>query len=357
MVHTLGVSELSVEVARAWLQQLVEPLCQDVNKTDLPLFQAINHMIPLIAESKIYPWRPLRCLEVFRKQWAKKQDAYLKSGQWKITSSRNTVPMLLILEPKTSPPQLRTVVDLHEWNKNTHWLTSPLPDMDGMLRWAASKLFHSTLDLKSACEQIRIVPEHVGQSTVTTPDGNMVSQMIQMGDCNALATYQALMNHLFSLYVDWFMDVYLDDIVIYLDSVEDHVNQVSKVLDILIKEKLYLSRGNLRFLAEELHIFRQIIDGQGIHMDLDKVHVVVKWKTPTNCDLLRGFIGSIGYLVDDIPGIRLLLGILSAVTGDAVPFHWGYTKQHAFGDVKELVGAARDHCQWPLDYSLTAKLI
>lgn len=77
--------------------------------------------------------------------------------------------MLLIPKPKTSPPLLRTVVDLRERNKNTHKLTSPLPDMDGMLRRAASKPFRSALDLKSAYEQIRIVPEHVERSTVTTP--------------------------------------------------------------------------------------------------------------------------------------------------------------------------------------------
>ena len=73
--------------------------------------------------------------------------------------------------------------------------------MDGMLRRVASKPFCSALDLKSAYEQIRIIPEHVGWSTVTTPDSNMVSQVIQIGDCNTLATYQALINHLFLLYI------------------------------------------------------------------------------------------------------------------------------------------------------------
>jgi RNase H-like domain found in reverse transcriptase/Reverse transcriptase (RNA-dependent DNA polymerase) len=235
-----------------------------------------------------------------------------------------------------------------------HCLTSPLPDMEKMLRRVASKPFWSTLDLKSAYKQIWIVPEHVERSTVTMPDGNMVSQVVQIGDCNAPATYQALMNHLFSSFIGCFMNVYLDDIVVYSSLLKEHVEHVKLVLGILEREKLYLSKGKLRFLAEELQILGRIIDNHSIWMDSDKVDMVIKWKTPTNRDLLRGFIGSVGYLADDVPGIWLPLGILSAITGDAVPFWWGYTKQRAFEDVKELVQAAREHQRQPLDYALEA---
>ena len=142
-------------------------------------------------------------------------------GRWIITSARNTVPMLLIPKPGTKPPLLQTVVDLQERNSNTRKLTSPLPNMEGMLRRTASKPFRTALDLKNTYEQIRIIPEHVERSAVTTPDGNMVSQVIQQEDCNAPATYQTLMNHLFSAYIGRFMDVYLDDIVIYSDTLRD----------------------------------------------------------------------------------------------------------------------------------------
>jgi Reverse transcriptase (RNA-dependent DNA polymerase) len=154
--------------------------------------------------------------------------------------------------------------------------------MEGMLRRVASKPFHSALDLKSAYEQIRIVPEHVDQSKVTTPDGNMVSQVIQIGDCNAPATYQALMNYFVSSYIGQFMDVYLDDIVVYSDSLDEHVKHVKIVLNILREEKLYLSKGKLRFLVNKLCILGQVIDDQGIQIDPDKVDSVLKWKTPIN---------------------------------------------------------------------------
>ena len=322
MVSLLSPEEREIEKVREELRNYAEPLCKEVYETDLPPFRAINHTIPLIDESKTYPWRPSRCPEAFRAQWAEKRDAYLKSERWKITSAGNTVPMLLIPKPGTAPPELRTVVDLRERNKNTQKLTSPLPDIDGMLRRTAKRRYRSTLDMKSAYEQIRIVPEHVPRSTVTTPDGNMVSQVIQIGDCNAPATYQALMNHLFSAYIGRFMDIYLDDIVVYSDDLNEHVQHVKCVLDILKREKLYLSRSKLHFVQPVLKLLGRIIDDHGIRMDTDKVDSVINWKVPTNRDLLRGFIGSVGYLADDIPNVRIPMGILSSLTGDTVPFRW-----------------------------------
>jgi hypothetical protein len=243
MVHSLSPDDQKLENAREELRWYADPLWKEVSETDLSPFRDINHTIPLIDDKKSYPWRPSRCPEAFQGQWAEKRDAYVKSGCWKITSAGNKVPMLFIPKPGTNPPKIRTVFDLRERNKNTVKLTSPLPDMEGMLRRTTSKPFHTMLDLKDAYEQIQIVPEHVERSSVTTPDGNMVSLVVQMGDCNAPATYQALMNHLFSACIGRFMDIYLDDIVIYLDTLDEHVKHVKLVIDILCRERLLVFEG------------------------------------------------------------------------------------------------------------------
>jgi hypothetical protein len=247
--YLLSATSLSsiddVMSARNDLIALAKPLCRKVEETELPPFRVINHSIPLIDETKIYPWRPSRCPEVFRFQWNEKIDAYLKSGHWKVTTARNTVPMLLIPKPHKpkDAPELRTVIDLRERNKNTVKMSSPLPDIEGVLRRVAAKRFRSVLDLTAAYKQIHIIPEHVERSAVTTPDGNMVSIVLQMGDCNAPATYQSLMNHIFSPYLGRFLDVYLDDIIIYSDTLEEHVRHCKVVLDVLKSEKLYLSKA------------------------------------------------------------------------------------------------------------------
>ena len=126
---------------------------------------------------------------------------------------------------------------------------------------------------------------------------------MQQGDCNAGATYQTLMNHIFASYLGVFVYVYLDDIIIFSDSIKDHVNHIRIVFDILRKEKLYLSPSKMQFFAEELKILGHIIDDNGIRMDPHKVDKVVSWKNPTNKDLLRSFIGAVGFLAPDCKGI------------------------------------------------------
>jgi hypothetical protein len=303
--RAMNISQSEIDRAREELIAYAAPLCKGASETGLPPFRAINHKIPLIDEAKVYPWRPSRCPEVFRDQWAEKRDAYLRTGRWRVTTSGNTVPMLLIPKPRVpgGPLLLRTVVDLRARNDNTFKQTSPLPDPEGILRRAAAHPFRSLMDGKDAYEQIRIDSDHVDRTAVTTPDGNMVSLVVQIGDCNAPATYQALMNHIFSGYIGRFMDIYLDDIVVYSDTLEDHIKSVKLIIDILAKEKLYLSKNKLHFLKSELKILGRIVSHGGIRMDPDKVDTVVNWKTPTNRDLLRGFLGSVGYLADDIPGV------------------------------------------------------
>jgi hypothetical protein len=114
--YLLGAASFSDDVINAQneLMRYAEPLCRKVDETELPPFRAINHTIPLIDENKVYQWRPSKCPEVFRSQWNEKRDAYIKSGWWKMTTARNTVPMLLIPKPHKpkNAPELRTVIDL-----------------------------------------------------------------------------------------------------------------------------------------------------------------------------------------------------------------------------------------------------
>ena len=215
----------NLEIYRQEIRDYARDLFQEATEAPLPPLRIINHTIPLIDENKIYKFRKSTCPDPLRHLWVQKRDAYIRSGRWEIKSAPNAMPMLLIKKPGDIL-KLRTVIDLRERNANTKKMTSQLPDIEAVLRRVSNKPFRSLIDGKDAYEQIRIEPDHVSRSTFNTPDGTMVSLVMQQGDCNAGATYQALMNYLFSPFIGVWLDVYLDDLVIYSITLEDHISHL-----------------------------------------------------------------------------------------------------------------------------------
>ncbi|TFY56794.1 hypothetical protein EVJ58_g7424 [Rhodofomes roseus] len=339
------------------LREYTKDVSTSTMDSPLPPLHAINHTIPLIDEDKVYTWQPSKCPEALRPLWNEKRQAYPVTGRWRMTNARNTSPMLLLTKPGTGKngvlPKFRNVIDLHQRNKNTQKIPS-LPDMEGILRRVLCRQYWSMIDSKDAYKQICIEHEHIEQMAMASPDGNMVSLVLQQGDCNAVATYQLLMNHIYGPYLGKFMDVYLDDIIIYSDTVEEHLSHVKLVIDVLQEQKLYLSAEKQRYFCNEAKILRRIVDRDGICMDPDKVDSILNWKNPTNKELLHGFLGSVGYLADDIATIRIPMGILTSLIGSDSSFKWDFTHQRAFDKIKRLVHAHRKHHRVPLDYSLMA---
>ena len=272
-----------------------------------------------------------------------------------MASGTNALPMLMIPKPPCDPNdgelQLQTVVDKWQQNANTHKLTMPLPDIDGILWNIVKHKYHSLIDGKDAYEQIHVVPEHVPRTLFTTPDRTMVSLVLQQGNINGPATYQAVMNHVFAPYIRVFMDVYLDDIVIYSDTIEDHMKHVRLVFDVLRCEKFFLGADKMNFFTLKLKILRHIIDDKGIAMDPHKVDSVVNWKVPTNKSLLSSFLGAVGFLAPDCQGIRIPMGILTPMTSRSKPWNWTNTHQRAFEQVKEIVHQFRNNRHIALNYS------
>src|SRR5262249_9048855 len=148
-------------------------------------------------------------------------------------NSCNTSPMLILAKPPKADGKvrIRTVVDKREQNKNTRKLTTPLPDIEAILRNVVRHKHKSLIDGKEEYEQIRKIPEHVPRTLFTTADGTMQSLTLQQGDTNGPATYQTLMNYIFSAHIGVFMDVYLDDIVVYSDTINDHIAHLRSIFE------------------------------------------------------------------------------------------------------------------------------
>jgi hypothetical protein len=342
----------SLEQIREELRAYAAPLCKKAAETTLPPLRKINHRIPIVDPNRVYSFRPSKCPEAFRPLWSIKRDQYISSGRWRYTTGTNAAPLMFIKKhtPPGAPLKMRNVIDLRERNANTKKMASPLPDQRAVLYRVASKRFVSAMDGQDAYEQFRIEPEDVKYTLMNTPDGTIESLVMQQGDCNAVATFMNVMTDLFSPYLGVWMDVYLDDIIIYTDTLEEHILRVKQVIDILRREQFYLAIDKLHFLPEKLRVLGHIITRDGIRMDPEKVDNVVAWKTPTNRDLLRGFIGSVGYLADNVEGVRIPMDVLNRLTGDTVAFRWGPTEERAFQQVKDLVEKHRNSHRVSMKY-------
>ena len=121
---------------------------------------------------------------------------------------------------------LRTVVDARQRNSNTVKDLTPLPDQEIIWEDVANARFKSKIDLADAYEQVRVEPRDVPNTLFTTVMGTYNSNVVQQGDCNAPATFQRLMTSIFRDIIGKFMHVYLDDIFIYSNTLEDHQNYI-----------------------------------------------------------------------------------------------------------------------------------
>lgn len=347
------VAAASTDKLRKELMEYARPICKSAEETPLPPLRAINHRIPLIDEHKVYPYRPSKCPEPLKPIWKEKVKGYIKNGRWEYATGGNALPMLILKKPDKGDGilRVRSALDARFRNANTRKMASPLPEIDTIVRNVARHSRWSALDCQDAFEQIRVEPGDVWKTIFTTPEGTMVSHVIQQGDCNAGATFQALMTHILAPYIGIFLDVYLDDIVIYSDSDEDHMKHVKLVIDILRAQQIYLSERKLHFFVEELSILGHIIDHNGIKMDPAKVDKVTSWKTPVNKEQLSSFIGAVGFLAPGCEGIRIPMGTLSAVAAPQSRWTWGPTQQRAFDDVRHRVQLWRDEHRIAPDYS------
>ena len=148
-----------------------------------------------------------------------KIEKYTRSGWWEPKTVPQAAPMLCI--PKKTG-KLRTVIDCRKRNDNTVKDVTPFPDQDQIRLDVAKAKFRSKIDMSDAYEQIRVEPSDVKKTAFATVYGTYISHTMQQGDCNAPATFQRIMTMVFRKFIGRFVHVYLDDIFVFSNSIEEH---------------------------------------------------------------------------------------------------------------------------------------
>ena len=200
-----------------WLAATKDIMCPAPSR--LPPFREINHRIPLIDPDKRYNYYLPRCPDAMRPQLLEKIERYTAAGWWERKTAPQAPPLMCIMKKSG---KLRTVIDARQRNDNTVKDVTPFPDQDLIRMDVARARFRSKIDLSDAYEQIRIAAEDIWKAAFATPYGTFVSHVMQQGDCNAPATFQSLMTVIFQEFLGRFVHVYLDDIFVFSDTIEEH---------------------------------------------------------------------------------------------------------------------------------------
>ncbi|GJR09974.1 putative reverse transcriptase domain-containing protein [Tanacetum coccineum] len=144
--------------------------------------------------------------------------------------------------------------------------------------------FFSKIDLRSGYHQLRVHENDIPKTVFRTRYGHFEFTIMPFGLTNAIAVFMDLMNRVCRPYLGKFVIVFIDDILIYSKTREEHVEHLRLVLELLKKEKLYAKFSKCEFWLREVQFLEHMINGNGIHIDPSKIEVVKNWKasrTPT----------------------------------------------------------------------------
>ncbi|GJV16337.1 putative reverse transcriptase domain-containing protein [Tanacetum coccineum] len=152
-----------------------------------------------------------------------------------------------------------------------------------------------TIDLRSGYHQLRVRDEDIPKTAFRTRYGHFEFTVMPFGLTNAPAVFMDLMNRVCKPYLDKFVIVFIDDILIYSKSEEEHEAHLKTILDLLKEEKLYAKFSKCEFWLKEVQFLGHVVNRDGIHVDPSKVESVKNWKTPESPTEIRSFLGLAGY--------------------------------------------------------------
>jgi hypothetical protein len=310
---------------------------QDVTSglpSGLPPARACDHQINLEPgsgppHSPIYPLSGVQLAEL-RTQL----EELLERGFIRPSTSPFGAPILFV--PKKDGGW-RLCIDYRALNRVTVRNQHPLPRIDEMFEQLHGSVVFSKLDLASGYHQIRMHEDSVVKTAFKTRYGHYEFLVMPFGLTNAPATFQSVMNSVLSPYLDRFVLVYLDDILIYSSSLSEHLVHLRKVLAALREAKLYCKLSKCLFCVPEVEYLGHLLTPEGVKMDPSKVHSLVTWPTPTSVTQLKSFLGLLGYYDSFIDHLADVAFPLTELFKKDKPWVWGEPQDTAFSRLKQLV--------------------
>ena len=180
-------------------------------------------------------------------------------------------------------------------NKLTRKNNSPMLRVDDLLGQLRGARLFSAIDLMQGYYQIRIKPKDCEKTAFRTPQGLYEFKVLPFGLANALAIFQMLINKIFSQQIGKNVLVFLDDILFYSKTPEDHLKHLRDVFEILKTQKFFCKLHKCHFNDTEMKYLGHLISSDGVRPDPDKVEKVKELPRPTIVQEVRAFLGLANY--------------------------------------------------------------
>ncbi|GJV42988.1 putative nucleotidyltransferase, ribonuclease H [Tanacetum coccineum] len=214
-------------------------------------------------------------------------------------------------------------INYRELNKLTVRNRYPLLRIDDLFDQLQGSSIYSKIDLRSGYHQLRVREEDIPKTAFRTRYGHYEFQVMPFGLTNAPAVFMDLMNRVCKPYLDKFVIVFIDDILIYSRDEKEHEEHLKTILELLKKEELYAKFSKCEFWIHTVKFLGHVIDSSGIHVDPTKIEAVKNWASPTTPSEIRQFLGLAGYYRRFIEGFSKIAKPMTELTQKNQKFNWG----------------------------------
>ncbi|KAJ0853329.1 putative nucleotidyltransferase, Ribonuclease H [Helianthus annuus] len=258
----------------------------------LPPSRDIDFRIDLIPGANPVAKAPYRLAPSEMRELSNQLQELLEKGFIRPSTSPCGAPVLSV---KKKDGSFRMCIDYRELNKLTIKNRYPLPRIDDLFDQLQGAKCFSKIDLRLGYHQLRIQEEDIPKTAFRTRYGHYEFVVMPFGLSNAPAVFMDLMNRMCKPFLDRFVIVFIDDVLIYSKSKTEHVQHLRLVLELLQGNRLYAKFSKCEFWLEEVQLLGHVLNSQGIHVDPAKIEAVKSWITPKNPSEVRSFLGLAGY--------------------------------------------------------------
>ncbi|GJT98169.1 putative reverse transcriptase domain-containing protein [Tanacetum coccineum] len=303
----------------------------------LPPTRQVEFQIDLIPGAAPVARAPYRLAPSEMKELSEQLKELSDKGFIRPSSSPWGAPVLFV---KKKDGSFRMCIDYRELNKLMVKNRYPLPRIDDLFDQLQGSSVYSKIDLRSGYHQLRVREEDIPKTAFRTRYGHYEFQVMPFGLTNAPAVFMDLMNRVCKPYLDKFVIVFIDDILIYSKNKQEHEEHLKLILELLKKEELYAKFSKCEFWIPKVQFLGHVIDSQGIHVDPAKIESIKDWASPKSPTEIRQFLGLAGYYRRFIEGFSKIAKPMTKLTQKKVKFEWGDKQETTFQLIKQKLCSA-----------------